>query len=272
MTETPEKYIDLEASIRKSKSDFLKKLPRFIIRWLEILIKQDLMNDFLWRYRDCKGSEFHKNVADELNIKFEISGLENLPESGHCFFVANHPFGVLDGLTLTKIVLDKYGDLRAIGNDAFMLVPNLRPYIAQVNVYGRTARESVEELEKIYASDLPITHFPAGLVSRKIKGVVQDSEWQKSFINKAVSCRRDVVPFHFHGQNSRLFYSVNKIRSIVGMKMNLELALLPSEFFKKRNATVKVTIGKPISWQEFNNSRGATEWAQEVRRKVYELN
>lgn len=272
MTETPEKYIDLEASIRKSKSDFLKKLPHFVIRWLEVLIKQDLMNDILWRFRDCKGVEFHHNVAKELNLSFDIRGLENLPDTGHCFFVANHPFGILDGLTLTQIVLEKYGDLRAIGNDAFMLIPNLRPYIAQVNVYGRTARESVEELEKIYASDLPITHFPAGLVSRKFNGEVRDSEWQKSFIPKAVSCKRDIVPFHFHGQNSRLFYSVNKMRRIVGLKMNLELSLLPSEFFKKRNATVKVTIGKPIPWQEFDNSRTALEWAQELKRRVYELN
>lgn len=271
MTETPEKYIDLEASIRKSKSDFLKKLPRFVIRRLEILIKQDLLNDILWRYRDCEGVEFHNKVAEELNLKFEISGLKNLPESGHCFFVANHPFGILDGLTLTKVILEKYGDLRAIGNDAFVLIPNLRPYIAQVNVYGRTARESVQELEKIYSSDLPITHFPAGLVSRKVHGVVMDSEWQKSFIQKAISCKRDVVPFHFHGRNSRMFYSVNKFRRIIGLKMNLELSLLPAEFFKKRNATVRLTIGKPISWQEFDNSRSALDWAQEVKRRVYEL-
>lgn len=271
MTETPEKYIDLEASIRKSKSDFLKKLPRFVIRWLELLIKQDLMNDFLWRSRDCKGVEFHNRISTELNLTFDIQGLENLPENGHCFFVSNHPFGILDGLTLTRIVLEKYGDLRAIGNDAFMLIPNLRPYIAQVNVYGRTARESVEELEKIYASDLPITHFPAGLVSRKVNGKVQDSEWQKSFITKAISCKRDIVPFHFHGQNSSLFYLVNRLRRFVGLKLNLELGLLPREFFLKKNATVKVTIGKPIPWQEFDASRTSLEWAQEVRKRVYQL-
>ncbi len=271
MTETPEKYIDLCANIRAGKSNFLKKLPHFVVRFLEKIIWQDEMNDILWRFRDCKGIEFHHNVAAELNLKFEIEGLENLPENGHCFFVANHPFGILDGLTLTRIVLEKYGDLRAIGNDAFMLIPNLRPHIAQVNVYGQTARQSVEALETIYRSDLPITHFPADEVSRRYHGRIQDCDWQKSFITKAVSCQRNVVPFHFHGRNSLLFYTVNLLRRAVGLKVNLELALLPAEFFRKRNATVRVTIGKPIPWQEFDHSRAAVEWAQEVKRRVYEL-
>lgn len=271
MTETPEKYIDLCANIRAGKSNFLKKLPHFVVRFLEKIIWQDEMNDILWRFRDCKGIEFHHNVAAELNLKFEIKGLENLPENGRCFFVANHPFGILDGLTLTRIVLEKYGDLRAIGNDAFMLIPNLRPYIAQVNVYGQTARQSVEALEANYRSDLPITHFPAGEVSRRYHGRIQDCDWQKSFITKAISCQRNIVPFHFHGRNSLLFYAVNLLRKTIGLKMNLELALLPSEFFRKRNATVRVTIGKPIPWQEFDHSRTAMEWAQEVKRRVYEL-
>ena len=271
MTHKHTKHIDLDASIRGSKSDFLRRMPPFIVRWLERIIKQEEMNRILTKYKDCHGVEFHRKVIQELNLTIEAEGLENLPENGHCFFVANHPFGILDGLTLTKIVLEKYGDLRAIGHDAFMLIPNLRPYIAQVNVYGQTARQSVQALEAIYASEVPITHFPSGMVSRREHGKVQDCAWQKSFITRAVSCKRDIVPFHFHGRNSLLFYTVNLLRRAVGLKLNLELALLPSEFFRKQNATVRVTIGKPISWQEFDHTRTAAEWAQEVKRRVYEL-
>lgn len=271
MTNKHPKHIDLDSSIRGSNSAFLKKIPPFLVRWLERIIKQEEMNRILTKYKDCQGVEFHRKVIEELNLTIVAEGLENLPENGHCFFVANHPFGILDGLTLTRIVLEKYGDLRAIGNDAFMLIPNLRPYIAQVNVYGQTARQSVEALEAIYRSELPITHFPAGEVSRRYHGRIQDCDWQKSFITKAVSCKRDIVPFHFHGRNSLLFYSVNLLRRAIGLKLNLELALLPSEFFKKRNTAVRVTIGKPIPWQEFDHSRTAVEWAQEVKRRVYEL-
>ncbi|NVO21253.1 MAG: glycerol acyltransferase [Bacteroidetes bacterium] len=265
------KHIDVAASIQKSNSDFLKKLPRFLIRIVEKVVKQDEINAILNKYADAKGAEFQRGVATELNITIKIDGLENLPESGRCFFAANHPFGIIDGMVLTKTLLEKYGDLRAIGNDAFLLIPNLRPYIAMVNVYGRSSRESIAELDKIYNSDLPISHFPAGEVSRRYHGRIQDCDWQKSFISKAVSCKRDIVPFYFHGRNSLLFYSINLFRRALGIKLNIELMLLPSELFKKKNKTVRLTIGHPICWEKFDNSSTHQQWAQKVKAYVYGL-
>jgi len=263
------KYIDVAASIKDSNSEFLKKLPASFVRLIEKIIKQEDMNGILERSKDCKGAEFHRKVMEELNISIQVDGLENLPESGRCFFVANHPFGILDGMTLTKTVLEKYGDLRAIGNEAFLLIPNLRPYIAMVNVYGRTSRESIAELDKIYNSDMPITHFPAGQVSRRYEGKIQDCDWQKSFIPKAISCQRDVVPFYFHGRNSRLFYGINLFRRMLGVNLNIELMLLPREMFFKRNKTIRVTIGKPISCQKFDSSVTHVKWAQRLKEHVY---
>jgi putative hemolysin len=265
------KYIDVAASIKDSDSDFLKKLPAFLVRWIEKIIKQDAMNGILERSKDCKGAEFHRKVMEELNVSIQLEGLENLPDSGRCFFVANHPFGIIDGMVLTKTVLEKYGDLRAIGNDAFLLIPNLRPYIAMVNVYGRTSREAITELDKIYNSDMPITHFPAGVVSRRNNGIIKDGPWQKSFIPKAISCQRNIVPFYFHGRNSRLFYGVNMVRRALGIKLNIELMLLPREMFFKRNCTIKVTIGKPISWTKFDSSCTHVHWAQKVKEHVYNM-
>ena len=185
--------------------------------------------------------------------------------------MANHPFGIIDGLTLTKTVIEKYGNFKAIGNESFNFVPNLRPYILLVNPYGKSSKTYVMELEKMYISEVPITHFPAGKVSRKYRSGVRDIEWQKSFITRAVSCQRDIVPFFFYGENSVLFYGVNRIRRMLGIKINLELILLPREMFLKRNQTIRFKIGKPISWKKFDSSLSHLEWAQEVRKYVYHL-
>lgn len=123
----------------------------------------------------------------------------------------------------------------------------------------------------MYASDLPITHFPAGEVSRVYQGVVQDAPWQKSFIKKAVEHKRDIVPLYFEGENSRLFYNIFKIRRALGIKLNLELMLLPREFFRKRNATIRLHIGKPIPYTRFTSQHNHEEWAQVVRAEVYAL-
>jgi putative hemolysin len=229
------------------------------------------MNRILDKYSDCGGLNFLINIIEEFNLKLEIEGEENLPENAKCFFVANHPFGVIDGLVLTFIVFKKYGTLKAIANDAFMFVPQLRPLIAAVNVFGRSSKEYVKALNDTYNSEIPITHFPAGIVSRLNNGKVQDSAWQKSFIAKATSSKRDIVPFYFYGRNSNLFYMVYMIRKWFGIKVNIELLLLPREMFKKRNKTIKVKIGKPISYHIFTKFLSYFDWAQKVRFHVYDL-
>jgi len=265
------KYINLDASIKESNSNFLKKFPPFMVRWFEKIIHQDELNRILEKYKDSNGADFHRSIVREFNLSFEIEGLENLPDNGKCFFLANHPFGIIDGLAITKTVIEKYGNFKAIGNESFNFVPNLRPYIALVNPYGSSSKSYVTELEKIYQSDVPITHFPAGKVSRSYNGKVQDCEWQKSFIARAISSQRDIVPFYFHGQNSNLFYRINRLRRILGIRINLELILLPHEMFIKRNQTIRFIIGKPIPWQKFDASKSHLVWAQIVRDHIYTL-
>lgn len=265
------KYIDVAASIKESDSEFLKKLPGFLIRAIEKIIKQDELNYVLDKYKDCEGADFHQSIIKEFNITLKVEGLENLPDNGKCFFVSNHPFGIIDGLALTKSVIEKYGTFKAIGNESFEYVPNLRPYIALVNPYGLSSKAYVTELEKVYQSDVAITHFPAGEVSRKYNGKIQDCAWHKSFISRAISCKRDIVPYYFYGKNSNLFYGINLVRRALGIKTNIELMLLPSEMFRKRNKTIHFVIGKPISWQQFNSEMTHVKWAQKVREHVYKM-
>jgi len=268
---THKKYLNVAEVLKNSDSKIIRHLPRFIIKILEKLIWQEQMNYVINKYIDNIGVSFQPQVIKEFNLTLDVSGIENLPDKSRCFFVSNHPFGIIDGLILTYYVGQKYGDLKAIGNDAFLFVPNLRPLIAAVNVYGRSSKEYVIALEEVYNSDVAITHFPAGEVSRIYNRKVQDLPWQKSFITKAVSSGRDIVPFYFEGKNSRLFYFIYRFRRTLGLKVNLELSLLPREMFKKRNKTIRIMIGKPIPWQRFDNSMTHNEWAQKVREHVYKM-
>jgi len=264
-------YINLNKIIQESNSKLLKRLPNFCVYFIKVIICQNKLNRLFTKYSNYEGVDFLPKVIEELNIKVEIDGIENLPENGKCFFVANHPFGFIDGLILTNTVASKYGDFRAIGNEVFMFIPHVKPIIAAVNVFGTNPKEYIIELEKLYESDLPITHFPAGMVSRIKKGKIQDCEWQKSFIKKAVSNKRDIVPFYFYGKNSNLFYLIYISRKALRIRINLELALLPREIFNKRNKTIKVKIGKPISYITFDKTKSHNDWAKFVKSKVYNL-
>ena len=264
-------YINLSESLKEKNPKLFNKLPAIVLRSLEKIIKQKEANRVLSKYSQCNTRDFLINMIKELNLDIQITGEENLPEDGRCFFAGNHPFGIADGLLITHIVSGKYGSLKAIANEAFMLIPQLRPFIAVVDVYQLTSRAYIQALDKIYKSDTPITHFPAGEVSRWYNKKVQDTFWQKSFISKSVSTQRDIVPIYFHGKNSRLFYFIFKLRNLLGIKLNIELALLPREFFKKKNSTIKIVIGKPIPYTRFTPDKTPYEWAQIVRAELYDL-
>lgn len=192
------KYINVEKTIKESNSKLLTKLPGFIVKLIVKIIKQKEINRFLNKHSDSIGRDFLIKIIEEYNIKIEVEGKENLPENGKCIFVANHPFGLIDGLVLTYVISEKYGSLKAIANDAFMLIPQLHPFIAAVNVFEGSSKEYLKALDETYYTEVPITHFPAGEVSRLYKGKVQDTKWQKSFITKSIASNRDIVPIYFY--------------------------------------------------------------------------
>lgn len=264
-------YIDIRKLIADSDSGFLKRLPGFVISIIARIIRQREINRLLEKYSGDTGTAFLPRIIEELNITVKIEGEDNMPVNGKCIFAANHPFGIADGLVFASTVSSKYGDLRAIGNDVFLLIPQLRPIIAAVNVFQRSSRSYLTELDKVYKSEIPVMHFPSGLVSRLKGWRVEDSAWQKSFITKAVEYERDIVPVFFPGRNSFLFYFIYLFRKVFGIKTNLELVLLPHEFFNKRNKTIRIVIGKPVSFRQFDRSRTNLEWARWFRSQAYDL-
>jgi len=264
--------INIQHIIKNSNSEFLKSLPSIFVKAIAIIIKQKELNMLFDYNSEYIGVDFPPKVIEYLNVKLDIKGKENLPDNGRCFFVANHIFGFLDGLALASIVGEKYGDLRIIGNNSLNHVESLRPIITNVNVFGKNNRQYLMELKKLYASDIPITSFPAGIVSRIRKLKIKDIDWKKSFIKKAIENKRDIVPIRFVGRNSFLFYFIYIFRQIFRIKTNIELSLLPREMFKKRNKTIKIIIGKPISYKTFDKTLSHKEWAQKVSLQVYKLN
>jgi putative hemolysin len=258
--------IDLSAAIRQSDSPFLKNLPAFVIGWLRKLICEDRLNALLEKYGHLDAMRFREGIIGELGLKLHIHGRENLTDSGRCLFVANHPFGVIDGLTLTHLVQQKYGDFRSIGNDAWKFVPPLFPHILVVNVYGMSGRKALQKLEETLQSQVPITHFPAGEVSRIYDGKIQDCLWHKSLIAMAVKHNRPIVPVYFEGKNSKWFYRLFRLRKMLGISLNLELALLPREFLGAQNQTITAHIRPPVDPEIFTDKYSEHEWAQHLKR------
>jgi putative hemolysin len=269
--DSKENIIDVQKAIRSSKSKFVRSLPRFTIWLIEKLIHQDEMNETINRSRDKSGVPFVNDVLNDWNVDVVVKGGENVPSSGRFVFVANHPVGGIDALGFLSTIHRFFPNVISPSNQLFNYIPNLHPVILGVNVFGTNTKNTVEKFNQLFESDAQIMIFPAGIVSRRSKGVIADPEWQKTFITKAIQYKRDIIPVHISGRNSNLFYRVDKIRKLLGIKMSVEIILLPLEMHRQKNKPITFSIGKVIPYQTFNNSNTHAEWAQKVKEIVYSI-
>ncbi len=242
------KVIDIRKAFRNSDSRFFRSLPGFAIRLVEKLIRQDEMNATINRSRNKTGVPFINDVLEGWNVKVDVRGGSNIPPAGRFIFASNHPVGGMDALAFYSMVYSFFPDVKSPTNELLGQIPNLRPVMLGINVFGRNSREIVSEIEELFRSDTQILIFPSGEVSRRKNGVIADPVWQKTFVTKAIQYKRDIIPVHIGGRNSNLFYFVANLRKRLGIKMFIESALLPREMMNQRDSTVTLTVGKAIPW------------------------
>jgi putative hemolysin len=161
--------------------------------------------------------------------------------------------------------------LKFIVNDLLMNLKNLNGLFIGVNKHGKNDLSVRAQIQNAFQSENAICIFPAGLVSRKIDGKIQDLEWKKTFVVYARQLNRMVVPIHIEGELTPFFYRVSKVRKWLGIKANIEMLWLSDELFKQRNKTIKITIGKPILGSEIAPDLNDFAAAQEIRKTVYSL-
>lgn len=263
--------IDVEQVFASKSEKMAKLLPGFILRYLKRIIHQDELNDFLSRNHHKKGIEFADSVLEELDITFKIEGLENIDKNGRYLFASNHPLGGPDGIILISIFGKHFPKIHFLVNDILMNIKNLSEVFIPINKHGGQAKKAAILLENAYKSEATILTFPAGLVSRKQKGKIEDLQWKKSFIAKAKKHKRDIIPIHIDGRNSNFFYNLANLRKFLGIKSNLEMLYLPNELFKQRGKTFTVRIGKPVSYKTFDKSLSYDKWAEKLKRETYKL-
>lgn len=263
--------IDVKKVIESKNPSLAKTIPSFLINYIKKIIHQDEINDLLRINSHLNDAEFVKGTLEYMKTTYSVSGNENIPVSGRYIFVSNHPLGGLDGLVFMNELSKYYKEIRFPVNDILLNIKNMSGLFLPVNKHGGQAREAIKQLEDVYASDCQVLYFPAGLCSRKRKGIIKDLEWHKSFITKAVQHKRDVVPAFFSGRNSNFFYNLANLRAFLRIKGNIEMLYLPDEMFRQKGKDLTLVFGPVIPWQTFNKSKSPSEWADWVKSRTYEL-
>ncbi len=209
----------------------------------------------------------------EVEVSFEAEKLDRIPRQGPLVLIANHPFGVVDGLIFGYLISKVRQDFKVLVNEVLyreeMLRQNLLPIdfrttkeALQTNINSRNA--ALEWLK----SGGAVAIFPAGGVAttpRPLKRKAKDLEWKKFVLKMIQQSQAPVLPLFFHGQNSRLFQLVSHVN------MNLRLSMLLNEVRNKMGRKIQVEIGHPISHDELKIIKDRAELLAYLRKKTYEL-
>ena len=269
MNENTVFQLNVKEILRTKAPKLHKKIPGFIIVLLSKLICEDKLNELLRKNADVTGVDFMQNLVNDFQLQLQLKGVENLPDTP-CIFASNHPLGGLDGICLSAVLGEHYHKkVRYLVNDILYFIKPLQDIFIPINKHGSQAKSAVSSLHEAFASENQIITFPAGLCSRKNKGVIRDSKWKKMFITKSIEYQRDIIPVYFEAQNSKIFYTVANLRKFLGIRFNIEMLLLPSEMFKSKGSTFTIYFGKPIPWQTFDASHTPQQWAQQIEDQTY---
>lgn len=255
--------IDLEKMIRGK----FPKAPGLLIKFLKRLMHMDYLNGFF--RKGYTGVEFCHEALKYLDIKIDVQG--SIPSGGPYTFVSNHPLGGIDGIAILSLIGSGERDVKLLGNDFLTFIKGLAPMIVPVSKVGMQSRSLKANIDQAFLSDAHMLVFPAGKVSRKTDGVIQDRQWAKTFLQKSIETGRDIVPIHFIGTNSRRFYRIGRLEKYFNLRFPLGMLFLPDEMVRAGGSSYRVVIGQPISYKTFDSSRSVNDWTQYIRQNVYRL-
>jgi putative hemolysin len=265
-----EKTLDVRKVFREKAPGLSKWIPGFVYALIEKKIHQKDMNAFLFENKEKYRYEFIDAILENLELTLQVKGIEHIPPKGRITIAANHPIGGPEGVGLMKVVSRVRQDFTFLVNDILLSIPNLRSFFTPVNKHGSN-EENVRLFKQAFESDNAVLIFPAGLVSRKQDGKIEDLIWKSSYISRAIKYKREIVPCHIDGRISNAFYNLARFRSFFGIKANLEMFLLPSEMYKQRGKTITFTFGKPVPYTVFDERTNRHKWSAIFKNYVYEL-
>ncbi len=193
-----------------------------------------------------------------INAVYDETRLADIPRTGPLVFVANHPYGVVDGLIFCDLALRTRGDFRIMIHALLCQDRDLAPYFLPIDFRDSKAamKNNIQSkrlaLECLH-QDIPILIFPSGMVStadRLGMGKVIEAPWTTFAAKLIRDARATVVPVHFFGRNSRKFHVASHIAE------PLRMALLVHEALNKFGETIQVNVGSPIPWQILDRFEG----------------
>jgi len=236
------------------------------------ILRYDAFNQLYQEAYSDQPIEFIDKVLEilKIDLKFNEEALEKLPLDTSFITISNHPYGGIDGIILLKIFRTKFPDYKLLANFLLQKIDPLKDCFIEVNPFEELKDEvsNLSGVRKAIAhknNNNPIGIFPAGEVSTYKSRKIQDKAWETNSLRFIKSMKIPVVPVYFKGSNSNLFHLLGAVAP------KIRTAKLPSELLNKKNKTIEVRIGNPISVKEQSSFEDINQYGRFLRTKTYSL-
>jgi putative hemolysin len=228
-----------------------------------------------YEHEVARGRSFWDVLVERYGLSLNLLGgsLSNIPANGPLIVIANHPYGILDGLMMGHLLDRIRGDFRILAHSVFRRAEALDRVILPI-AFDET-REAVRlnlqtraEALRYLAAGGAIGVFPGGTVSTAARPFGQpfDPGWRTFTARMIARSQATVVPVFFGGGNSRLFQIASHLN------YTLRLALLINEFRARVDEPVDVVIGDPIPAARLAPLQGDPKRVMDfLRRATYDL-
>lgn len=221
------------------------------------------------------GANFWDVMIERYGLSLEVMGgsLSNIPADGPLLTIANHPYGILDGLMMGHLLSHARGDFRILANAVFSKAEDIDRIILPID-FDQTKEATAQNVStrkealRYLAGGGAVGIFPGGTVSTSATpfGAPRDPAWRTFTAKLVAKSQAAVVPIYFDGVNSRLFQLASHAHP------TLRLALLIKEFKRRVDEPVRVVIGQPIPREALEpyhkNPKAMMDF---LRRSTYEL-
>lgn len=226
-------------------------LPDWLILWGEKRLGLHALNVAHAKIEDeweaGNTDNFFKLACRHLNLNYDLTGLENIPPTGACVIVCNHPHGMSDGLMFGDIAMKVRNDIRIVVNEFLTCVRGMRPYEITVDVYGGDAAKhanmaGMREILRWLKGGHCLLVFPSGSAATYSRrdGRVVDDPWQTNISTIIRKTGATVVPMHISGRTGIFFQAVSMVAK--GLRSNF----LAREILRDGRMRHRIAIGKAV--------------------------
>ena len=252
------------------------RLKQAVIRMVERLTGQDRAERI---YREVRrGLGPASNVwaeavrGLEVRVDHDPARLAAVPRTGPLVVVANHPFGVVDGLVLCHLVSLIRSDFKVVAMSTLCRVPEVRDHVLPINFAetpeaAATSARSRRAARALLKAGGCVIIFPGGAVStsRRPFGPAVDHDWHPFTGRLIMATRAAVLPVHFAGQNSRLFQLASQLSS------TLRISLLVHETLSRVGSDIKVRIGTVLPYETLGPTDDPKRLVTHLRNLTYAI-